>query len=68
MKHGGMEVGRGASVPSNVPSTIAVPENCGAGFCTRALGVYAGNDMAKARDLGRGVSTVFGSPTQIVFV
>jgi hypothetical protein len=26
--------------PSNVPSTTAVPEKCGAGFCTRALGVY----------------------------
>jgi hypothetical protein len=29
-----------------VPSTTAVPEKCGAGFCTRALGVYNGNDMA----------------------
>jgi hypothetical protein len=26
--------------PSKVPSTTAVPEKCGAGFCTRALGVY----------------------------
>jgi hypothetical protein len=32
MMNGGMGVGWGASVPSNVPSTIAVPENCGAGF------------------------------------
>jgi hypothetical protein len=29
-----------------VPSTTAVPEKCGAGFCTRAMGVYVGNDMA----------------------
>jgi hypothetical protein len=28
-------------VPSNVPSTTAVPEKWGAGFCTRTLGVYA---------------------------
>ena len=35
-------------VPSKVPSTTAVPEKCGAGFCTRAFGVYAGNAMMTA--------------------
>jgi hypothetical protein len=54
------------NVPSNVPSTTAVPEKCGAGFCTRALGVYAGNDMAKACDPARENDTGFGSPTRKV--
>ena len=29
----------GDGLPSKVPSTTAVPEKAGAGFCTRALGV-----------------------------
>lgn len=33
-------------LPSNVPSTTAVPEKCGAGFWTRAFGMYTGNAIA----------------------
>lgn len=53
-------------LPSNVPSTTAVVEKCGAGFCTRALVVYAGKAMVDAFDLPRDNAIRFGSPTQAV--
>lgn len=38
---GTVDDGAMVDVPSNAPSTTAVPEKCGAGFCTRTLGVYS---------------------------